>query len=154
MRKIQTNLIYSATIDGDTIDAFNKKCDGKPNTLTIIKTGNDKIIGGFLKKPLYVKENFYDPDCFLFSLKAEEKYEVDSNGEYKNLSFFGTGSSSAIIDFGAGSSIHIVNNCLNTESNYYCGRNGTFKFPNHRITNGDIHFRVIEFEVYQIVEFN
>ena len=151
-KKIVTKLIYSATMDGDTIDAFNKKCDGKSNTLSIIKTDNGKIIGGYFKKAFSVKENYYDPDCFLFSLNYKEKYNVDPNGEYKNYSFKGTGSSSSIIDFGIGSSIHITKNCLNSESNYYRGINGTFKFPNNRITNSDRHFKVIEFEVYQITE--
>ena len=49
IQKIKTNLIYSATINGDKIDAFNSKCKGMTNTLTIIKTSNDKIIGGFFK---------------------------------------------------------------------------------------------------------
>lgn len=98
--KIKTKLIYSARIDGDTIDAFNKNCDGKNNTLSIIKTNNEKIIGGFFKKPFSVKDNYYDPDCFLFSLNNKEEYIVNSNGSKNNYSFYGTGSSSAIIDFG------------------------------------------------------
>ena len=151
IQKIKTNLIYSATINGDTNDAFNSKCNGQTNTLTIIKTNNDKIIGGFFKKPINVKEKFYDPDSFLFSVKAEEKYDVNPNGQYKNYSFWGTGSNSeVIINFGYGSSIHIINNCLNSERNYYCGRNETFKFPRNRLTNSDVYFKVIEFEVYKI----
>ena len=151
-KKIVTKLIYSATMDGDTIDAFNKKCDGKSNTLSIIKTDNGKIIGGYFKKAFSVKENYYDPDCFLFSLNYKEKYNVDPNGKDKNYSFFVKGSVDAIIDFGIGSSIHITTNCLNDENNYYCGRDGTFKFPNNRITNSDTLFKVLEFEVYQITE--
>ena len=149
--KIKTKLLYSATIDGDTIDAFNKKCNGKASTLTIIKTDNGKIIGGFFQKRFSVKDDYYDPDCFLFSLNYKEKYDVDQNGSDKGKSFFGTGSRSAIIDFGIGSSIHIVNQCLNNSS-YYRAREGTFKFPKNRITSSDIHFIVIEFEVYQIEE--
>ena len=147
----KTNLIYSARIHGDTIEAFNSKCNGMANTLTIVKTNNDKIIGGFFKKALSVKDDYYDPDCFLFSVTSEEKYDVDPNGSKKNYSFYGTGSSSAIIDFGYGSSIHIINKCLETDSNYYCGRNETFKFPNHRINNFN-SFIVIEFEVFQVKE--
>ena len=152
IHNFKTNLIYSARIHGDTIEAFNSKCNGMTNTLTIVKTNNDKIIGGFFKKALSVKDDYYDPDCFLFSVTSEEKYDVDPNGSNKNYSFYGTGSSSAIIDFGYGSSIHIMNKCLETDGNYYCGRNETFKFPNHRINNRDIHFRLIEFEVFQVNE--
>ena len=148
----KTNLIYSARIHGDTIEAFNSKCNGMANTLTIVKTNNDKIIGGFFKKALSVKDDYYDPDCFLFSVTSEEKYDVDPNGSKTNYSFYGTGSSSAIIDFGYGSSIHIMNKCLETDSNYYCGRNETFKFPNHRVGGGGVRFRVIEFEVFQVIE--
>ena len=150
--KMKTKLLYSARIDGDYIDAFNKKCDGKDNTLSIIKTDNGKIIGGFFKKKLSVKDDYYDPDCFLFSVNYKEKYNVNPNGTEKNYSFYGTGSPSAIIDFGYGSSIHVVDNCLNDNNNYYRGREGTFKFPSKRITQGDILFKVIEFEVYQIME--
>ena len=85
--KIKTKLIYSARIDGDTIDAFNKKCDGKNNTLSIIKTDNGKIIGGFFKKPFSVKDDYYDPDCFLFSLNNKEKYIVNPNGSKKIIHF-------------------------------------------------------------------
>ena len=98
-----------------------------------------------------MKDDYYDPDCFLFSLNYKEKYDVDPNGSNKGKSFFGTGSSSAIIDFGIGSSIHIVDHCLKNSS-YYRARGGTFKFPNNRITSSVIDFIVIEFEVYQIEE--
>ena len=149
---IKTSLIYSAKIDGDTIDEFNKNCNGKANTLSIIKTDNGKIIGGFFKKALSVKDNYYDPDSFLFSLDYKEKYSINQNGSKKDYSFYGTGSSSAIIDFGYGSSIHIEDNCLNSTNNYYCVTRETFKFPVNRNTNWDVHFKVIEFEVYQIEE--
>ena len=145
-------MIYSARIDGDTIYAFNKKCNGEANTLSIIKTDNGKIIGGFFKKAFSVKDNYYDPDCFLFSLNYKEKYDVNPNGSEKNKCFFGTGSDMAIIDFGYGSSIHIYENCLNNNDSYYRGRNETFIFPNNRITSSDIYFKVFEFEVYQITE--
>lgn len=145
-------MLYSARIDGDNIDAFNKKCNGKDNTLSIIKTDNGKIIGGFFKKSLSVKESYYDPDCFLFSLNYKEKYNVNPNRSEKNYSFHGTGSSYAIIDFGYGSSIHIIDNCLTKNDNYYHGREETFIFPVKRINNRLTLLKVIDFEVYQITE--
>jgi len=45
-----------------------------------------------------------------------------------------------------------MNKCLETDSNYYRGRDETFKFPNHRVNKSDIHFTVIEFEVFQVIE--
>jgi len=87
IHNFKTNLIYSAKIHGDTIEAFNSKCNGMANTLTIVKTNNDKIIGGFFKKALSVKDDYYDPDCFLFSVTSEEKYDVDPNGSKKIILF-------------------------------------------------------------------
>jgi hypothetical protein len=40
-------LLYRATRDGFTAKAFHVKCDGKPKTITIIKTDQDYVFGGY-----------------------------------------------------------------------------------------------------------
>ena len=40
------NLLYRATRDGFTASAFHEKCDGKENTITIIKTNGNYVFGG------------------------------------------------------------------------------------------------------------
>jgi hypothetical protein len=41
------NLLYRATRDGFTASAFHEKCDGKENTITIIKTNGNYVFGGY-----------------------------------------------------------------------------------------------------------
>ena len=45
-------LIYKATIDGDTINDFKKKCLKKGPTLLIIKSSKDQIFWRFYRKGL------------------------------------------------------------------------------------------------------
>ena len=40
-------LLYRATRDGFTAEAFHLKCDGKENTLTIIRNNLDYVFGGY-----------------------------------------------------------------------------------------------------------
>lgn len=62
-------LLYRATNDGFLADDFHAKCDGFKNTLTIIKSKNSNIFGGYTEAEwsghLVYKE---DPNAFIFSL--------------------------------------------------------------------------------------
>ena len=65
----QFNLIYRATRDGFKAKSFHSKCDNQPKTLTIIKTTNGCIFGGYNSVALDSKSGFdSDPNAFLFSL--------------------------------------------------------------------------------------
>ena len=44
---IKTILLYRATRDGFTATAFHANCDYKAKTITIIKTRNNYVIGGY-----------------------------------------------------------------------------------------------------------
>ena len=64
------NLLYRATRDGFTHEAFHSKCDGKSNTITIIKNNLNYVFGGYASSAwdssaLYID----DPNAFLFSLR-------------------------------------------------------------------------------------
>ena len=43
--------IYQGSTDGFSSAHFHEKCDGVPATLTIIKTTNGNIFGGYTDKP-------------------------------------------------------------------------------------------------------
>jgi IS1 family transposase len=72
--KSQANwmLAYRASADGMNAKAFHSKCDDKADTLTIIKTNNGDILGGYTEqnwKPM--KSFFSDPNL------PEKNYKID-----------------------------------------------------------------------------
>ena len=76
-------LLYRATRDGFTVDEFHSKCDGKANTITIIKNNLDFVFGGFCAEQ-WTSEFCWvvDPKAYLFSLRR--------NGVSKNDKFMVT----------------------------------------------------------------
>jgi hypothetical protein len=69
----QWKLIYRASRDGFTEQNFHGKCDGSANTLTIIKSTNGNIFGGFTEKAWdSTSEYLIDSKAFIFSLVNKE----------------------------------------------------------------------------------
>ena len=78
---IKYELIFRKSENGNTSNDFHKYCDNKGPTLTIIKTDNKYIIGGFT--PLNWEANkkgviLYDQSnqTFIFSLNLMKKYDL------------------------------------------------------------------------------
>ena len=76
-------MLYKATLDGFASKSFYEKCDGKTNTVTIIKNNLDYVFGGFTSKAWTMLKNElkYDPHAFIFSVKRKgtannEKFNV------------------------------------------------------------------------------
>lgn len=62
-------LIYRASKDGFRAKDFHEKCDDTFNTLTIIKTTNLSVFGGYTRASWSKEEGFKeDEDSFIFSL--------------------------------------------------------------------------------------
>ena len=66
------SLIYQASVNGFSANSFHTNCGSTRNTLTIIKTTNSFVFGGFTSSDWSVN-NYgsnvkYDPNAFLFSL--------------------------------------------------------------------------------------
>ena len=75
----EINLIYRATRDGDDSDTFFEKCSNKGPTISLIKSGNDRVFGGFTKAEWTDKKGkikLKDDKAFLFSLDNKEKYKI------------------------------------------------------------------------------
>ena len=81
------NLLYKATRDGFSHLNFKEKCLGKSNTLVVVLTEFNKIVGGFTplqwKRPVngsheYAKDE--SKNTFLFSLNLEKKYKLNKPG--------------------------------------------------------------------------
>ena len=72
-------LIYRATDDGDTADAFHKKCDNLSPLLILIKTTKHRRFGGFTQATFESSEKpkgKLDGSAFIFSLDKLKSYDV------------------------------------------------------------------------------
>jgi hypothetical protein len=71
--RIRTNLLYRASRDGFTGAAFHARCDYKARTITLVKTKENYVFGGFTSSLWELKSNTgsysSDSHSFLFSLR-------------------------------------------------------------------------------------
>ena len=147
-KKIEAQLLYKKSRDGDQISKFHELCDNKGPTLTIFKT-EDGNIGG-IYTPLSWDDHTgwkNDLDTFMFNLNKSEKYKKLKNEcsiylskNYGPWSFdFGF--------YGTNQMNKIQHNGTNI-NNFY--ENGANILPNN--TNGTKYFNVTDVEVFKINE--
>ena len=151
---INLNLLYRASKDGDDCQTYHHKTNNIPDTLTIIKTKNDIIFGGYtsIKIPSCNSgTNFKDDKAFIFSLDTKKLY-LSKKGKFSKHSNDSYGPI-----FGS-----------NEDWDYPIIINGKYFFSNksHRtcikdcsydnfeidyeLNKGNKNFEVSEIEVYQI----
>ena len=67
-------LVYRGSRDGQNSKDFHSNCDGISKTLTLIKTSNGNIFGGYTAQAWSSNdENVADPNAFIFSLVNKDK---------------------------------------------------------------------------------
>ena len=150
----QWKLQYRGTRDGFTGQNFHSKCGGIANTLTIIKSTNGNIFGGFAEKAWDSSNQFYDDqNAFLFSLvnKENNPFKVMcTNGAfaiYCNSSYGPT--------FGGGCDIHIASGS-NSNQDSYSNFGSFYKHADYTagtekamsILAGSKNFQTLEIEVF------
>ncbi len=70
--------MHRGTRDGFASSAFHSRCDGKANTVTIIKNDINHVFGGYISVAWHSSDSHSsDSNAYLFSLR-KEKY---SNSE-------------------------------------------------------------------------
>ncbi len=153
-------LLYRATRDGFEASAFHAKCDGKANTVTIIKTNGDYVFGGYTTAIWVDPINWnyeYDSSAFIFSLRR--------NSVSNNYKFMVTQPRWAIIGpstygpiFGTGHDISIIDKSnINTGSytnfcySYLCPSGYSLGASSNAFLAGTYDgWLTSEIEVYQI----
>lgn len=73
---LSTELIFDTSRDGDSIDDFKNKCEGKCPTLVIVKTNTGFIFGGYATSPWKENGPIEDYNSFTFSLDPDKKFKV------------------------------------------------------------------------------
>ncbi len=152
-------LLYRATRDGFTSQAFHSKCDGKGKTITIIKSNLDYVFGGYASSVWNSSTSYInDPNAFIFSLRragvsCKEKFTVKSTEHAL------CGNSSYGPIFGGGNDICICNQS-NTNSGNSCNFGHSYNLPDGYTYGGNARdflagnynqWKTIEIEVYQII---
>ena len=81
--KVGYKLIYRASSHGDKVKIFHKKCDNINGTLTVIKTKEGMIFGGYCSTCWESGEELIKEDLnsFVFSINLSKIYFVSKNNE-------------------------------------------------------------------------
>ena len=162
---LEGKLIYRATRDNFSASSFHSRCDGIPNTVTIIKTTSNSVFGGFTSASWtsYFDDKYdliYDSNAFLFSLRREgsqNKQRLNVTQPYAAIyNYYDSGPI-----FGGGYDIKVSGNS-NQNNNSYSKLGYSYQLPNNitygseeskRYLAGSENWQTTEIEVYQLISF-
>ena len=150
--KLKFNLIYRASVNGDSSKNFHKFCDNKKNILCLIKTNKNKIIGGFSEIGWRLSKNIIkDKNTFLFSLSKEKLYPF-KNSLNDNISIIYKPKSWGFLASSFGASLVVYDNAFKNGgaccSKDVCLFDGYDK--DYDINDGENNFGINEIECFQI----
>lgn len=154
-------LLYRGSRDGFRATDFHAKCDGKANTLTVVKDTKKNIFGGFTCAQWDQSSRFkVDTNAFIFSLVNSLQrplvFDHVTNGNYSKHSIdcYSTHGPA----FGGGHDLHISDNS-NSNTNSYTELGFSYVNPAfesdinpwklHTFFTGSRNFQVADFEVFQ-----
>ncbi|KAJ5070956.1 hypothetical protein M0811_01937 [Anaeramoeba ignava] len=145
---------FSVTRDnGWSNQTFHQKCDGKKETLVIIKSKNGCIFGGFTKDGFGSSGDFNpDKNSFIFTLKNPTNYTPSKFNPQSNSTVYR--SSSWAMAFGSSGNVGIQD--LSTRKGTSAGySNGHYEIPNNfnsqtapNFFTGSPNWEIEEVEVY------
>ena len=143
--KIILNLLYKATADSDTAEAFHQKCDKAESTLVLVQDDNGKRFGGFTSRNWRGDcEEKKDPNAFVFSLDKMKIYDIvegeDAIGCYPQCGPVFLGCQIRIFDnaFKKGGTTFEKGVNYETEEDF-------------ELTGGNRAFGIKEIEVYEVI---
>jgi hypothetical protein len=144
-------LLYRASSDGKTAQAFHSRCDHQPKTLTIIRTSSGYVFGGYTAQA-WDSSGVYkvDPNAFLFSLvnpsSTPTLLKVLNNGT--NAIFCNSGYGPT---FGGGHDFHISysSNCYSNLGSSFTTSGITYNTSSAQsYLAGSYNFQYTEIEVF------
>ena len=138
-------LLLDSKIDGDLTQTFYNKCGGKFPTVVFVKTTKGKRFGGYCSIGWENKKGgaLKDTNSFIFSLDKKKKYKIKNPDKAieTTSNYFAFGYSTS--DF------YIYDKCTSYIYNYN-HNTGTYETTEEYELNGENHFTVSSYEVYQI----
>ena len=147
-------LIYRGSSDGFSAKVFHSKCDEIKNTLTVIKSTNGNIFGGYASQPWSsVDKVITDRKAFVFSLINQKNDPFKRQNAVRGIKSIKCSPSNGPC-FGNGDICIASNSNANEDS--YCNFGSSYKLRDYRcgteeamfILAGSYNFRVSEIEVF------
>jgi len=141
-------LIYRATVDGDSNSVSFKKCKNIPNLVWIMKDKNNNIFGCFNSIEINSNNSYSkDSKCFLYSINKNKKYNPNLNitNNIYNCN-------SHVIEFGNNSNYEFNIGDKFLSSNSVNFTNGKIFNHNLEICNYNTPVSILELEVYKIIQ--
>jgi hypothetical protein len=157
------SLLWRGSRDGFACGDFHSRCDGHPNTLTVILDTHGNVFGGFtplewesrkyhaincwkadnsLRSFLFTLKNPHNIPARRFALKAEEKWAAIYCGDDSHGPCFGR-------------DIYVSGNC-NTDTDSFTSLSSAYTndtgLDNTTVFAGSEHVHVKEIEVFEITE--
>ena len=145
-------LLYRATRDGFYSSAFHAKCDGIPNTVTLIKTDLNGVFGGFASSK-WDSSGFYiaDSRAFIFSLRKNGKLRNDKfmiKPEHASMALIGNRDNGPIFAGYSSCDIFIKNNS-NVNRGSFTNIGGSYQLPTY-LAGSKNNWLSTEIEVYEL----
>ncbi len=139
IKKAKLELIYKATEDGDSANAFWEKCENVGNTVTFVKSKLGKRFGGVRSVIFNKNKNDYQDDlkAFVFSLTYKCKFK-QKEGYNKRYAVYDN--SSRLPTWGGGHDLGLYTNCFTSNSSY-TNLNHTYVYVNQE--QGDTYQTVL-----------
>ena len=142
---------FNVLKDGDSATKFHEKCDNIGPNLSIIKTKENIIFGGFTMNNWGNSINKKDDLAFVFNLQNKKIYNIKKGensifcSKWFLINFYnGNGSFSTLV---------VTDNCLKNLSNTCCKNDSSFQnfTIDYELNNGNQNFNVSEMEIYEII---
>lgn len=152
-KKFDFKMIFQSFKDGDSKNIFHQLCDNKSPTLTIIKTKENVIFGGFTTISLNGEGKRKDDKAFCFNVTNKKIYEIIP-GENALESC----SSDTLFNFGKnnvsyGCTIFVGDKFLGDY--YFTSTKRVSQYKgmeiDYEINNGKSTYYIAELEIYQII---
>jgi hypothetical protein len=162
--KNEFDLLYRASPDGFSLEAFHSKCDNIPNTLTIIRV-KDKphIFGGYTEATWEGSVYKQDPNAFIFSLVNSDnkpiKMKISLNIQNAIFCYPVYGPRFGHYDIGYGKNFDIHINSYSNQVHSSTKLGLTYQHPFYQKDSnetkgflaGSDSFLTSEIEVYQVL---
>lgn len=140
-------LLFNSDIDGDSLDTFLKKSNGKCSTLVVIQTKKGIIFGGYTSKP-WKEEKISDENAFVFSLITRKKYSIKDPSSAIGLSSLKESYGSLM--FGLGNNAIVLYKECTSHSENYVG-DGTYNISEpYELNGGERNFTVKSYELFHL----